>query len=142
MSGTKYIKKRLEERNLITEAVFTASRSSGPGGQNVNKVNTRVELRFNVEASLLLTEYEKCVILKTLKLQITKENELIIDSQTERSQLKNKEKTVDKLYTILGLALTPRKKRIPSKPTNTSKLRRLETKKLRSIDKKLRRKVE
>jgi ribosome-associated protein len=132
-------KKELEDRNLISEAVFTTSRSSGPGGQNVNKVNTKVELRFTVGASLLLTNYEKSLLLSALKSQLTTGNELIINAQEERSQLKNKEIAVNKFYLLLGQALTPRKKRFPTKPTAASKLRRLDAKRKRSVNKKLRR---
>jgi ribosome-associated protein len=130
--------KQLEARNLVSEAIFSTSRSSGPGGQNVNKVNTKVELRFNVEASILLTGYEKSILKSFLKSQLTIENELILTSQEERSQLKNKETVVRKFYKVLGQALTPRKKRFPTKPTFASKLRRLETKRLKSLNKKLR----
>jgi len=130
--------KQLEARNLVSEVIFTTSRSSGPGGQNVNKVNTKVELRFNVETSMLLTDYEKSILKSLLKSQLTIEYELILTSQEERSQLKNKETVVRKFYLILGRALTPRKRRFPTKPTLASKLRRLETKRLKSMNKKLR----
>jgi ribosome-associated protein len=128
-------RKFLEKINLISEVIFTASRSAGPGGQNVNKVNTRVELRFNIDTSQLLTEKEKATLHLKLISKLTNEGELIISSQTERSQLKNKERTIEKFYALLAKALTPVKKRIPTKATTASKLKRLESKRLLSLKK-------
>ncbi len=130
----------LKKIDLISEASFSASRSSGPGGQNVNKVNTRIELRFNINSSLLLNEREKAVLRKTLKSKLNSDCDLIICSQTERSQFKNKEKAIERFYSLIGKALVPRKKRIPTKPTLGSTIKRLETKKTRSKKKELRRK--
>jgi ribosome-associated protein len=136
MAKTK--KKYLQDKNLISEVVFTASRSSGPGGQNVNKVNTRIELRFNVYASKLLSDREKAIIKSVLKSKLSANGDLIISSQTGRSQVKNKEKAIEKFYVILGKALTPKKRRIPTKATAASQLKRLEQKKLISRKKTLR----
>jgi ribosome-associated protein len=129
----------LQKRNVISEAVFTASRSSGPGGQHVNKVNTQIELRFNVDASKILREDEKLKIKTVLHSRLSAAGDLIIGSQSERSQLKNKEKAIDKFYTLLSRTLTPRKKRIPTKATAASHLKRLEEKQQRAMNKKLRR---
>ncbi len=125
---------------LRHELIFSSSRSSGPGGQHVNKVNTKVELRFNINNSSVLTDEQKLLINNKLKNKITIEGDLIIVSQRTRSQLKNKMEAIDKLIEMLSKALKPRKKRIPTKPTRTSKLKRLETKKRTSEIKQSRRK--
>lgn len=118
------------ERNFEDEFVFQSSRSSGPGGQNVNKVSSKVELRFNIEASPLLTEEEKKIILTKLANKINKDGVLVIVAQTDRSQLKNKEKVIEKFYILTEKALTPKIKRIGTKPTRASVERRLESKRV------------
>jgi ribosome-associated protein len=122
----------LINRNFEPEFNFSTSRSSGPGGQNVNKVNTKVELRFSVNESSILTDLEKIKILNLLKNRINSEGELIIVSQSERSQLKNKENVVDKFYQLIYLALKPIKRRKPSRPTRSSIEKRLQLKKANS----------
>ena len=131
----------LSGRDFTKELHFSASRSSGPGGQNVNKVSTKVELRFDVPHSNLLSEDEKEVLLKLLVKKMNSEGILIIVSQSERSQLKNKEKTIEKFYTLLQKSLAPKKKRKPTKPNAVAKEKRLEEKKMNS-EKKTRRKFE
>lgn len=130
----------LAGRNLDTELTFSASRSSGPGGQHVNKVSTRVELRFDILSSKLLTHDEKEIILSKLAGKITKEGVLVLHSQTERSQYDNKSKVTENFFKLMIKALTPVKTRKPTRPTTGSKQKRLETKRLLS-DKKSRRKV-
>ncbi|HZJ74354.1 MAG TPA: alternative ribosome rescue aminoacyl-tRNA hydrolase ArfB [Perlabentimonas sp.] len=127
-------------RDFSSEFRFSASRSGGAGGQNVNKVNTKVELRFSITESQLLTDNEKELLLKKLKNRITTEGELIIVSQTERSQLGNRRRCVEKFYALLKESLTPPKKRKPTKPTRASKERRLEKKRYKAIKKELRKK--
>jgi ribosome-associated protein len=116
------------ERLFELEFVFSSSRSSGPGGQNVNKVNTKIELRFNIPASVLLSDVEKELLNEKLKNRINSEGDLIIVSQDERSQLKNKENAISKFYQLLQHALTPQKMRKPTKPSMASRHRRLESK--------------
>jgi len=128
----------LKGRNLDEEFVFSTSRSSGPGGQNINKVNTKVELRFNVLKSKILTDKEKSLLSDKLKNRINIEGELIIVSQTERSQLKNKKKVIEKFYHLLSRALTIAALRVPTAPSVKSKEERLEEKRRRSIIKKSR----
>ena len=118
----------LNERDFSNELHFSASRSRGPGGQNVNKVNTKVELRFHVASSSLLSDEEKALLLEKLVKKINAEGELILVSQTGRSQMKNKEKVIEKFYALLIRALTPRKTRKPTEPSQASKEERLETK--------------
>jgi ribosome-associated protein len=129
----------LSGRDFSKEFIFSASRSSGPGGQNVNKVSTKVELRFDVQNSITLTKEEKDILLVRLPKKINAEGFLIIVSQSERSQMKNKEKTIEKFYSILKKMLTPVKKRKPTRPNAASKEKRLEEKKLKT-EKKERRK--
>lgn len=128
----------LSGRDFSSEFRFVTSRSSGPGGQNVNKVSTKVELRFDIPGSILLTDDEKEILQTLLQNKINTEGILITVSQSERSQLKNKEKAVAKFYSLLKKALTPKKKRKPSKPTLASKEKRLEEKK-QTAEKKARR---
>jgi ribosome-associated protein len=128
------------DRDFSREFVFTASRSSGPGGQNVNKVSTKVELRFDVYHSDLLSEEEKEILRIRLQKKISAEGFLIIVSQSERTQLKNKEKTIEKFNTLIWKALTPVKKRRPTRPSAASKEKRIVAKKMQG-EKKARRKL-
>ena len=127
-----------QKKQLETEIVFSATRSSGPGGQNVNKVNTRVELRFSVINSTIFSDEEKARISLKLKNRINSEGELIITSQTARNQLDNKEKALEKFFDLIEKALTIQKKRLKSGPTFASRLKRLESKKNLALKKQLR----
>jgi ribosome-associated protein len=128
----------IKERINYSELKFSATRSSGPGGQNVNKVNTRVELRFNISASVNFTGQEKEMIMSSLKNRINNEGELLIISQSERSQLQNKKKAEELLYKLLAKALTVKPERRATGPTKASKVKRLEEKKKRGTIKSLR----
>ncbi|TXH31001.1 MAG: aminoacyl-tRNA hydrolase [Cyclobacteriaceae bacterium] len=123
------------------EFVFTASRSSGPGGQNVNKVNSRITLSWRVSESSLAPEVKE-MILKKLHSRITADGELQITVQENRSQLQNKEATIQKLHELLSKAFAPRKVRKPTKPGKAAKQARLQTKKQHSEKKKWRQKPE
>ena len=122
----------LRDRDFSNEFIFQATRSSGPGGQNVNKVSSKVELRFNVKESQLLSEEEKIVLTEKLINKINKEDELILVAQTVRSLLKNKEAVIEKFYLLLEKALMPKKKRFKTKPTKGSIEKRLESKRVRA----------
>ena len=122
----------IRDRDFRDEFVFQASRSGGPGGQNVNKVSTKVELRFHIANSVLLNEEEKAVIAAKLINKINKLGELILVAQTDRSQLKNKENVIEKFYVLVNKALTPRKKRRETKPTKASVEKRLESKRVQA----------
>ena len=126
-------------KNLILkELSFKTSRSSGSGGQNVNKVSTKVELRFDVDNSLLLSENEKDRICTKLKNRISSQGILIISSDSERTQLGNKKKAIEIFFDLLEKSLRKPKKRIKTKPTKASKEKRLKEKKLQSDKKKYR----
>jgi ribosome-associated protein len=129
----------IQEKDLSGELIFSSSRSSGPGGQNVNKVNTRIELRFNIPGSALLNDEEKTKIQSALRNRINKEGFLILVSQTERSQIANKKKVTERFYKLIQKTLAPVKKRKPTRPTLASRERRMESKKLISRKKALRR---
>ncbi len=120
------------------ELTFKTSRSSGAGGQNVNKVSTKVELDFDVVNSTLLTEEQKTTIQKKLENKITKEGILQIIVQAERSQLGNKEIAIKKFYDLIHKCFIEKKKRRPTKPSKGSKERRLQSKKINSEIKKSR----
>jgi ribosome-associated protein len=128
----------LKSRNFEKEFVFSTSRSSGPGGQNVNKVSTKVELRFNLLLAESFTEEEKELVFRKLKNKITKEGEIVLVSQSERTQLMNKIVVIEKFYDIVSQALTVQKKRRATRPTLSSKIKRLEKKRSRGDIKKLR----
>jgi ribosome-associated protein len=119
----------LEIRDFSKELIYSATRSSGAGGQNVNKVNTRMELRFSIRDSQKLSEDEKVLLLEKLSTRINDEQELVLVSQTERTQLGNKEKVTAKFFALLAKALTPKKPRKATKPTAASNQRRLDEKK-------------
>ncbi len=126
-------KERLEK-----EFLFSAGRSSGPGGQNVNKVNTRVELRFAVDKSENLSSAEKNKIKIKLKNRINAAGELVLVAQTERSQWRNRLQVTSRFFKLLEEVLTPVKKRIKTSPTSASRLKRIESKKRMGLKKQLR----
>jgi ribosome-associated protein len=125
---------------LYSEFIFSTSRSSGPGGQNVNKVNSKVTLEWNVVKSLLISEEEKTVILHKLSSHITKEGILQLTSQEARSQLQNRETVVQKLEQLLIKAFTKKKIRKPTKPSKAAKQKRILQKKQHGEKKKWRQK--
>ncbi len=126
--------------DLSAEFQFLTSRSSGPGGQNVNKVNSKVELRFDVRNSLQLTQEQKDLICIKLASKINDDGILSVISQRDRSQLSNKEDAIQKLYQLLVKALTPVKPRKKTKPTQGSVEKRLTQKRLKSETKQNRQK--
>ncbi len=132
----------LRTREFETEFKISASRSSGAGGQNVNKVSTKVELRFSVTNSELITSEEKDIITQKLASRISNDGFFIIVSQASRSQIQNKETVIERFYELFAKALTPPKKRRPTAPSKSSKVRRLDNKRIVSEKKILRKKVE
>ena len=130
----------LQHRDFFNEFKFITSRSGGAGGQHVNKVSSKVELRFPVENSALLSAEEKELIKQKLANKINNEGYLQIVSQAERSQILNKQAVIKKFYGLLEKALTPVKRRKATKPTNTSIQERIQEKKRLSDKKSERRK--
>ena len=128
--------------DLSAEFQFLTSRSSGPGGQNVNKVNSKVELRFDIQNSSLLTDDQKNILLVKLATKITSEGILSVVSQRDRSQLSNKEDAIEKLYLLIAKTLKPVKPRKNTRPTKGSVERRLTTKRIKAEIKQNRQKFE
>ncbi|MBI4613061.1 MAG: aminoacyl-tRNA hydrolase [Planctomycetes bacterium] len=111
---------------------FHFSRSGGPGGQNVNKVATKAELRFRPAASRGLPPGDRDRILARLASRLNQCGEIVFRSQEHRTQSANRRACIEKLRALLDDALRPRKKRIPTRPTRASKEKRLAAKKRRS----------
>lgn len=126
--------------DLINEAVFKAVRSGGKGGQNVNKVSTKVELYFDVRASGSLTDEQKSLILGKLKNYADKDGILKLSSQSERSQIMNKNEVKKKFAELIAKAFRKVKKRGKTSPTAASRIERLNRKKIVSVKKTFRRK--
>jgi len=126
--------------DLQKEVIYKASRSGGKGGQNVNKVSTKVELLFDVTQSALFTDDEQQLILQKLQARLNRDGLVQVMSEEERSQFMNKEKALEKLYLILVRALHQPKKRKATKPSKAVKAARLAGKKLQSAKKENRRK--
>lgn len=132
-----------ERRNqLLKELRLTSSRSSGPGGQHVNKVNSRIELHFNLEASDVFTPTEKRIIKHKLTNRINTDNEIFLASSEKRSQWQNKERVIQRFFELIEKALIPKKKRIKTNPTKASRIKRIEGKKQLSEKKKMRKRPE
>jgi len=132
----------MNTEKIIKELNFKAVRSSGAGGQHVNKVSSKVELIFDLQNSSEFTEEEKELLFKNLSSKLTKENRLLLTCDESRSQHKNKEIVINKFITIITKGLKIPKKRKPTKPSKSSIKKRLEKKKKQAYKKALRNRPE
>ncbi len=123
------------------ELDFSFSRSSGAGGQNVNKVNTKVSLRWNIQKSTSLAKAVKERFVKKYKRRISEGGVLILHSQRFRSQARNIADCIEKLHEMIETVAKPPKRRVGTKPTRSSVEKRIKTKKSKSETKKTRQKV-
>jgi len=127
---------------FLPEITFQTSRSSGPGGQNVNKVESRVELRWHLQDSQVLTPLQKQLILEKLAGQLTTEGYLLVVAQDDRSQLRNKEIALARFYELLQKSLRRPKPRRATRPSAGAVRKRLEGKKIQSEKKANRRRFD
>ena len=123
------------------EIIITASRSSGPGGQNVNKVATKVTLRFNLSDTAFLTEEQKERVRKKLKNIINRRGCIVLNEESRRSQIANRKRVIEKFAAMIAQALRGSKKRKPTTVSLAQKKRRLEEKKIQARKKSARRKI-
>lgn len=131
----------IKVKQITPELKFSYTRSSGAGGQHVNKVNTRVQLRWNVSTSQVLTEDQRAILLKRLSHRLTLGGELILNASSSRSQSANLKVVLQKLESILNQAFTFARPRRATTPTAASHKKRLEKKKHHSEKKAWRRKL-
>jgi ribosome-associated protein len=118
------------------EVEVSATRSSGPGGQNVNRTNSAVQLRFSISSSLALNEEQKQRIKLKLAHRLVQGDELLVRNEDERDQKSNKEKAYQVLNKMIEMALFIPKKRVATKPKRSSIQKRLTSKKIRGDIKK------
>jgi len=128
----------LNKEKLLQELQFKAVRSSGAGGQHVNKVATKIELAFDVQNSSAFSESQKNRLFLKLNNRLTKENVLMLQCDESRSQHKNKELVIKRLFELLENALKVPKKRRKTKPKRSAIEKRLKSKK-KNAEKKARR---
>lgn len=131
----------IQERELIKECSFKTARSGGKGGQNVNKVETKVELWFDIQNSEKLSDEEKARLLLKLSTKLDKDGNLHLQEQTDRTQLKNKALIKEKFYKLILSGLKVAKPRKATKVSKAVKAKRLDNKKAKGEQKQLRKKI-
>jgi len=129
----------IKQRITPSQFCIEFARSAGPGGQNVNKVNTRATLWFDLDNCPVLTDAEKSTLRRKLGGRISTAGFLRVVSRKHRTQAGNKRAALERFYELLTIALTPVKKRIPTRVSRTQKRRRLDDKRRASQKKALRR---
>ena len=125
---------------LKREVSFKTSRSSGPGGQHVNKTESRVELSWSLEESACLSENQKILVRQKLASRLTDQGILMLTSEKYRSQHRNREDVMERFLDLIAASLVPARKRHPTRPTRSSVEKRIKTKKIRGELKRSRRK--
>ncbi len=133
------ISEKIDKQLFNTELQFQFVRSGGPGGQHVNKVNSKVMLKFDIPNSQLLDELEKELLLQKLSNKLDSAGSLSIQTQEKRSQLQNKALAITKFYDILKTAFHRKKRRVATRPGKASIEKRLKEKKARAQKKENRR---
>lgn len=129
----------LNKADLQKEVIYKTSRSGGKGGQNVNKVSTKVELLFDIERSGLFHDEDKVLIMNKLQNRLNKDGYIQMISEEERSQFLNKERAMDKLISLLTQSLQRPKPRRATKVSKGVKAKRLDQKRIQSVKKQMRR---
>ncbi len=124
---------------LLGELTFRTSRSSGPGGQHVNKTESRVELIWDLQNTRCLDDNQKSLLARRIRSRLTEEGVLILASGKYRSQHRNRQDVTERFLEVIGAGLKPVKKRRPTKPSRTSVDKRIKGKKIRGEIKRFRR---